>query len=643
MTVNEYNVIGEFVGLTVALITLFIMNFSKPKKTTTYIIVLMGLICSVIDIVLIIILHLWANRPQFYHRNGFASLAMVFLLVYFVILLLIYNFMYSLSVKKPGTKRISNVKVGFILVPCMIIANILLSTGQLFVFHDNRVEFKYFSVFYLTCGTMAAIASVITVISMKRYIAKAIYRYAVIFCFADIFLLVFQILTPNIGFSSLTYVFPFMIFYILFHSVPYDEYTGCQNRFSYEARFQDNMIFKKKFVIAYIRIPELEHMDFSRRNKTIDIVLALACRELERLGRKIFIYRLESSRFAIFINQKNYEKGFRIVDRIVEIVKATENGIQYITNVKVIAFHDHKLIDHQEMLDSMADYLFEQLDKQEGEKKYYAAEEDYGKVQKRHMIEQALLDIRTKHNLDDERVICFAQPIYSVERKSFRTAESLMRLKLNGEMIFPDQFIEVAENINCIHVLTCIMLNKICKQIKVLQEEYEFDGITLNCSSKEFSESGLDQELLQIIRENDVNPKLIRIELTESAMLSNLKTVMHNMTSLKKEGICFYLDDFGTGYSNMERIISYPFHTIKFDKSLLYKALEDPKLEELLTHMVMVFKNIGLHILVEGVEDENQTNYSIEHGFEYLQGYHYSKPRPIEELTVFFTKTSRSA
>jgi EAL domain-containing protein (putative c-di-GMP-specific phosphodiesterase class I) len=247
-----------------------------------------------------------------------------------------------------------------------------------------------------------------------------------------------------------------------------------------------------------------------------------------------------------------------------------------------------------------------------------------------------LNDIKSNMNLDDDRVLCYAQPIYCVETNSFRTAEALMRLNLNGKIIYPDKFIPVAERNGTIHTLTRIILNKVCKMIKSMEGSYDFDAVTINCSAIEFSNKSLHKELLEIIKTNNIPYGKIRIELTESAMSGDYETLIDNVEKLRAVGIQFYLDDFGTGYSNLERILGCPFNTIKFDKSLLYKSIDDSRMDDLIVSMTQVFKKQGFTLLVEGVETDEQTNYCVKRGFSYIQGYKYAKPQPIEQLTDYF-------
>ena len=185
------------------------------------------------------------------------------------------------------------------------------------------------------------------------------------------------------------------------------------------------------------------------------------------------------------------------------------------------------------------------------------------------------------------------------------------------------------------------MINKVCKAIEQLSEFYDFDAISVNISSKELSNPTMYQDFLDIIEKYDIDMGKIRMEITETAMFENYDMAQRNMEILDKEGIQLYLDDFGTGYSSLERVINCPVKTIKFDKTLLYKSLDDNRMDDILTYMIEVFKKNGFVTLVEGVEDESQQQFSVDKGFDYIQGYHFAKPEPIEELKNFFSRKSK--
>ena len=198
--------------------------------------------------------------------------------------------------------------------------------------------------------------------------------------------------------------------------------------------------------------------------------------------------------------------------------------------------------------------------------------------------------------------------------------------------------IPLAEEIHCVHALSCIMLSKVCREIERMGDDYEYEAITMNISATELSAPSVCSDFYEILAQHHVPVGKVRMEITESAVFEDYDTVNDNIRQLIRSGINLYLDDFGTGYSNIERLATYRFHTIKFDKSLLYKAMESEKLDEMLSAMVSMLKNDDHEILVEGVETEEQSRYSIERGFNEIQGFKYAKPAPIEELVNYFSR-----
>ena len=371
----------------------------------------------------------------------------------------------------------------------------------------------------------------------------------------------------------------------------------------------------------------------------IENATAAISRQIETLYSGIYLYAINDFRYALFANIKHPGRELIVIHQVDEILSTpiTYGKEKFTPLYKMVAFTNSPLIDNTIKLSSFQKYLMHKLDAISGSSYYIAKPQDYTNFAEQYELEQLLAQIKANDDLDDEHVLCFAQPIYNVDQKSFRTAEALMRLQVAGKMIYPDKFIPAAERSNCIHTLTCIILNKVCKKVHELSALYDFDAITVNCSTIEFSDPNLHQELLSIIHKNGIDCSKICLELTESAMFEDYDTVLLNIKKLREAGVQFYLDDFGTGYSNLERILTCPFKTIKFDKSLLYKSMDDKVIRDLMVSMVDVFKRQGLLLLVEGVENENQSKYSIDKGFNYIQGYNYAKPLPIEKLTDFFT------
>lgn len=253
-----------------------------------------------------------------------------------------------------------------------------------------------------------------------------------------------------------------------------------------------------------------------------------------------------------------------------------------------------------------------------------------------------LKDIHEKANLDDERILVFCQPVYNIAEECFDTAEALMRLRLEKiGMVFPDQFIPLAEEHDYIHTLSRIILHKTCMQIrKFLDAGFDVKRISVNFSIVELHDENFCGEVEKIIGDTGIPFDKIAFELTETQDEGDFLMLKSRIESLQEHGIKFYLDDFGTGYSNFLRIMELPFDIIKFDRSLVIAAMNSIKSETIVSYLAHMFSDMQYSVLYEGIETEEDERKCIRMCARYLQGYKYSKPIPIEQLSEYFAKSA---
>ena len=172
------------------------------------------------------------------------------------------------------------------------------------------------------------------------------------------------------------------------------------------------------------------------------------------------------------------------------------------------------------------------------------------------------------------------------------------------------------------------------------KEGFSFKRISINVSSIELKSPLFCDDILNIIESNDISPELIAIELTESQNLEDFMIMKERIITLHQKGIKFYLDDFGTGYSNIERIFELPFDIIKFDRSMVIASGEDERSEKLVENLAKIFSNFNYRVLYEGIETDVDEERCLSLSADYLQGFKYSRPIPIEELQNFLSKTN---
>jgi EAL domain-containing protein (putative c-di-GMP-specific phosphodiesterase class I)/GGDEF domain-containing protein len=640
MLIGGYNVTAEIFSLITCSFLIFLMIYSNPRKTSSYRIIYCGALISLAAIISQLALIYCVSHSETYSVQLCIGISLLFLALYFIIITSLYIYISFLSSKIYNHRKGLHYMLTAFTIVYAVGVVWFYSQKTNYITEDNIISIDAFINFYLMYGILTCFLCLFTVLHNQNTIPTVVNKYALVFIPVDFLMLTVQFITKNAIFTSLTYVLPFMIYYILFHSNPYDELIGCQNQNSFDARFSDSVAMKRNFLVVYLNFPQLKNVNYAAHNEKIEETAANVCRKIEQQHHMVHIYRLNNIDFAMILYIKDEDKIKQFLNNVEKCLIDNLHYSSYNINYKIVAIPNNPVISTVHKLNSMSDYLLDKINNKTGNQCYLATDKDYREFHENYKVEQLLLDIRNQNNLNDERVLCYAQPIFSVNENSFRTAEALMRLSLDGTIIYPDKFIPLAEKNNCIHTLTMIMINKVCQTIKEFESKYDFDAITVNCSSSELSNRDLFDELMNIINTNGIKPQHIRLELTESAIFDDFNMVINNMEKFNKSGIKFYLDDFGTGYSNLERIIGCPFYTIKFDKSLLYKSIDNSAVSDIVSHLTSVFKKQGFVLLIEGVENDEQADYSINKGFDYIQGYKYAKPQPVIKLREYFNKAT---
>ncbi len=239
--------------------------------------------------------------------------------------------------------------------------------------------------------------------------------------------------------------------------------------------------------------------------------------------------------------------------------------------------------------------------------------------------------------MESDKYQVYFQPIMSISENKFIYAEALSRLK-NTELgdISPAEFIPAAEHSGLIERLGRLNFERVCQFISQNQDTVK--AISVNFSVPQMMNPDISRNIVKLLEKYNVSPDKIIIELTESIIIDDYEVVWKRMNELTKTGIKFYLDDFGTGYSNFANVLRLPFSLIKFDRTFVLSMEQDKKIEVLMKNLISTFKDSGLHILVEGVETENQDSLVKKAGTDYIQGFLYERPLPASEVIEIFKK-----
>lgn len=213
--------------------------------------------------------------------------------------------------------------------------------------------------------------------------------------------------------------------------------------------------------------------------------------------------------------------------------------------------------------------------------------------------------------------------------------EGLLRWnKPNEGMISPAEFIPIAEDTGLILSLGAWVIETACKQLKIW-EETDFGRhlkLAVNVSAKQFRQTNFVNDVKLALEKTGANPKLLKLELTESIVLDDVGVVALKMLELRALGVRFSMDDFGTGYSSLIYLKKLPLTQIKIDKSFVRDLEIDKSDAEIVKTIVLMGQALGFNVIAEGVETEAQFDLLCQYGCQQFQGYLFSRPIEIEVL-----------
>jgi len=214
-------------------------------------------------------------------------------------------------------------------------------------------------------------------------------------------------------------------------------------------------------------------------------------------------------------------------------------------------------------------------------------------------------------------------------------AEALLRWSHPERgMVSLADFIPLAEETSLIAPIGQWVLETACAQLKKWQQTPLTSGLILsvNVSARQFFQTDFVALVLATIQRHDINPMLLKLELTESTLLEHIDDTIQVMNILKKTGIRFSLDDFGTGYSSLQYLKMLPLDQLKIDQSFVRDIAVDSGDQAIVRTIIAMASSLNLNVIAEGVETEQQRQFLLNNGCTNFQGYLFSEPLPISQF-----------
>jgi len=400
------------------------------------------------------------------------------------------------------------------------------------------------------------------------------------------------------------------------------------------------------FSLLFIDLDHFKKVNDTKGHLVGDKLLQQVAQRLQQTARHDdFLFRFGGDEFAVLLHNNACQATVTLVaDRILRrleqiyIIDDNKYRIGASIGASIISNSNTRSnTDANEVIRNADIAMYEAKRLGRGQVVFYQADMHQSLVH-RQDIEDELADA-----IGSMQLSLHLQPIH--ENQKLKGFEALSRwYHPDKGMIFPDEFITVAEETGLIHILGNWLIESACRQLALWIEKYGEQNcpyISINVSPIQLAQSDVVEQIAKALVQYNIPGKLLAVELTESALIDNKVIVKKNLVNLQQLDVRIFLDDFGTGYSSLSILRDFPIDVLKIDRSFVFdvansKTGQDS--QKLIKAMINMAKALNMQVVAEGVEDLITLNWLNEAGCHLMQGYYFSKPIPSKGLTSYIDK-----
>ncbi len=262
----------------------------------------------------------------------------------------------------------------------------------------------------------------------------------------------------------------------------------------------------------------------------------------------------------------------------------------------------------------------------------YSAESDDNRLQRLALM----AELRTA--VEEDQLVLHYQPVVATSTAEVVAVEALVRWD-NPErgLLPPGRFIPLAEQTGLIKPLTLWVLEAALQQVQRWWAEGIRTRVAVNLSARLLHDPDLLSHISWSLRDARVEPGVLDLEITESAVMANPKGALDVITDLSRRGVRFTIDDFGTGYSSLGYLKRLPVHQIKIDRSFVVDMLDDENDASIVRSVIELAHSLGVRVVAEGVEDAETSARLASYGCDFVQGFYLGRPVVPAEVTGLLT------
>ena len=444
----------------------------------------------------------------------------------------------------------------------------------------------------------------------------------------------------------------------------FDTLTGLPNRTSFLRRLAGAVKLAdqndKRLGILYIDLDDFKRINDTLGHSVGDELLKTVAKRLDqcvraddyvaRFGRgasHLQLARLGGDEFTIMLRDlESADEATGIAERITTLLRKPVNhhGHEFVITPSIgIAIYPDDGNDIETLVKNADVAMYQAKASGRNSHRFYS-----GTMSVR-SLERLDLEHSLRRALADDDLELHYQPKLDLRSGEIIGVEALLRwTHPDRGPISPAKFIPLAEETGMIVPLGEWVLSQACRQIKAWSRSSVGElPVAINLSSQQFYFSDVHETIMKALFESGVKPRLLELELTESILMRDVDETVASLTRLKKSGLSLAVDDFGTGYSSLSYLKRFPLDALKIDRSFVMELQENSDDAAICSAIIALAHSLGLSVIAEGVETEEQLAFLRERSCDVIQGYFFARPQSAVDVSRFIlehrAQTTRDA
>jgi diguanylate cyclase (GGDEF)-like protein len=419
----------------------------------------------------------------------------------------------------------------------------------------------------------------------------------------------------------------------ILHMVRFDPLTGLPNREYFIDLVKENLAARRKsgtIGMMVLDVDDFKHVNDTKGHVAGDrLLINIAARLKEKADGLALAARLVGDQFVLFF--PNEDNSPRLSSRISALHDAMAGNYEVDDNTFRVSFSGgYVMIESQEFRPDewqiKADLaLFETKSRFKGG--CFAFEEE---MDARYVERQALKE-DLREAIETGKLHSVYQPMFTPDGARIDCCEALSRwVHPERGLIPPNVFVQIAEEMGIVSGITHFMINQACRDCATWPAPI---SVSVNLSAQDLRNNDIVAMVSDALKSSGLEPSRLHLEVTESCLMDELATVRMILADLRSKGITIAIDDFGTGFSSLSYLDSLPIDIVKIDRSFVRNIVEDGRRFKLLRGTVNLSRELGLEIVIEGVETEEQLDLIRRYNCaDFIQGYVFSIPVSSESI-----------